>query len=105
MSAGKRSLSTAFRAGSETDRISLARLYRRIDHYYACGVEIASVEGDDRKIVRQRGRRDEAVLDRRRAPLRTKSRAAARPTQSRRGLQLSSRPHPAACDRPDPYAG
>lgn len=63
----------------------MASLYYRIDDHYARSIEIASVEGHNREIVRQRARGD-AVLDRHRAPFRAKSREQLGPAQSRRGL-------------------
>jgi hypothetical protein len=71
---------------SGTKRISVARLYYRIDDYHTGSIEIASVKGHNRQIVRQRSRGDEAVLDRHRAPFRAKSREQLGPAQSRRGL-------------------
>ncbi len=52
----------------------MARLGYRIDDYYACSIEIASVKGHNRQIVRQRSCRYEAVLDWHRAPFRAKRR-------------------------------
>lgn len=64
----------------------MARLDYRIDDHYACSIEIASVEGHDRQIVRQRGRSDETVLDRHRAPFSAKRREQLSPAQSCRGF-------------------
>lgn len=64
----------------------MAGLGYRIDDYYACGIEIASIESNNRQIVRQRGRGDEAILDRHRAPLCTKRREHLGPPQSRRSI-------------------
>lgn len=67
-------------------RLRVTRLRRRIDDSYACGIEVASVERHDRQIVRQRGRSDEAVLDRHRAALRAELREQLGPTQTRGAL-------------------
>jgi hypothetical protein len=58
----------------------------RIDDDHAGGIEIASVEGRHRQIVRQRSCSDEAVLDRHRAPFCAKACEQLSPAQSRRGL-------------------
>jgi hypothetical protein len=64
----------------------VARLYHWIDDDHTCRVEVASVEGHDRQIVCQRGRGNEAVLDRHRASFRAKCREQLSPAQSRGGL-------------------
>src|ERR1700683_189066 len=78
------SLPVKKRAGREHQ--TSGRLCHRIYDYHTCSIEIASVEGYDCQVVRQRGRGDEAVLDRHRTPFRSQCREQLGPAQSRRGL-------------------
>jgi hypothetical protein len=65
---------------------SAIRLGPRVYNRHARGVEVPTVEGHDRQIVHECGRSNEAVLDRHRAPLRTKRREQLSPSKPSRGI-------------------